>query len=302
MLFFAVLMLCSCREKQLDDLKIDFFEGEKLVIDATMYAGALAVVKLSKTIPILADTGANNSVPIGGTVKLMQNGLELERLVEIAPGYFVGSQARFQAGQAYYFEASVPGFSTITSIPDTIPSYPSVQLNAIQYALDSSSRKVNFSFQDLPSNNDIYFLSIAYHFNNKWTAPAVVQEDVNTLPYLSGLNTLSYPCKSSFVGTNAMVLRDLCGQEYIFNMQYVLENQAWEHDSNYNAIFYDIDSVKIILEHVSITHYNYRKSLADHNIAQDDPFSDVVPIRFNVNGGYGIAAGIAKDSILVRLY
>jgi hypothetical protein len=42
--------------------------------------------------------------------------------------------------------------------------------------------------------------------------------------------------------------------------------------------------------------------LSDHYIAQDDPFSDVVPILFNINNGYGIAAGIAKDSIIIALH
>ena len=301
-LFLVVIILSSCREKLLDDYKINFSEDEKLVINSFMYAGENSIVKLSKTIPTLADSGTSSTIPSGGTVKLMQNGLMLEQLTEIVPGYFIGSQVQFQVGQAYYFEVTVPGFPIATSMQETIPLFPILSLDAIEYALDSSSRTINFSFQDFPADNNIYFVAISWHYNGNWSQSMAPQEDINQFPYLSGLNTLSYPCKNIFLGSNAYVLTDLCGQEYTFNMQFGVGKQVWEFDSTFHAHYYDIDSVKIILQHVSVPYYNYKKSLSDHYIAQDDPFSDVVPILFNINNGYGIAAGIAKDSIIIALH
>lgn len=122
LLLFAIICF-SCSK----DVTLPPSEPPRLVIWGYMQPDSVAAVTLSRTFPALDTIASHEAYISGASVFLYENGVLIDTLPEVRPGYYVsGKSTKPRNGYAYRYEVHKDGFLVLRTPSDTLPPPPVV--------------------------------------------------------------------------------------------------------------------------------------------------------------------------------
>ena len=283
-LIIGTILIVSCETTIDYDLPT---EPSKIVIDTKLKTGdSVAVVvgtstyALSSNNPILMDTTAK--------VWLYENNVQVSRLTiteNPTPRnvrFFFSSNYKLKANQTYKVEASLNGYTT--AFGEGI-SKDSVPISSTQF--DSISKNLVLTFQDPPTKDDYYMITIS-------------DDSLNNLYYYSTNDlVLDFFDNSSFDDP----FGDGSGNEK-YGMNGYLSDQYFNGKTK--SLSLKIDNVIKEAPLYGISYHlqlwRISKDLYEHQRTKaiawqsDNPFSEPVQIYSNISNGYGIVGTVALSS------
>ncbi|MBN2521358.1 MAG: DUF4249 domain-containing protein [Bacteroidales bacterium] len=267
----TICLLLSCETEEV--IKYDVIEYEKkMVINGFISAGDGVFVTVFKSLPPLSMPADTYDVKVDSVnVKLLAGNTPLFSLKETKPGYFVSPDTFIaKPSIGYKLEITANDFPNAVSGVQYLPVTP--QIDSVFYFKEGYLDFIQLKFCDNDLNKNYYY------FKKYIYLPEGADEEFYnpTNPYYKLFNP------------GGIIEDDL------FN------GSCYEIKNLINATSFD--SILVTLYTLSDDLVNYLKGLDEWDYSHDDMWQEVhVTVYSNINGGYGIFASYAKESIVLKL-
>jgi hypothetical protein len=293
--FFMLLIHTSC-VKQLD-YQVPF-EGARLVVIGVLSPKEIVSLQLSKTFPVTGKQLYVDQLVGNAHVQLFENGNAIESLQHDTNGKYISiSGFKPKAGNAYYVAISAESLLPVTSLPEVIP-FPSAPAKydlgdtiTSVFASGRITRKLSLTLSDSSSVESFYILTLKAYYKGKKVA-------INSFS-LDRPNNIDDLC--GFSGEdNTYFLRDIC-----FDRQAITVNLGMETSGFLQETVDDLrpgsmvscDSITLQVSNANKAYFDFLRQEGYQDTGFLQAFSPIGTQYTNVQGGYGILAGINRQNI-----
>jgi hypothetical protein len=271
------------------------YPGDKLVINSLLNRDSIIYVKVSQSLRVNA-YNQNISAPVGTTLTLLQNGVATGTFSQQninGSNYFVSS-IKPSFPNVYSIIASAPNFPT-ASATDAIPDRPIVAPLIYTPIISSSNQesKLEFNLTDIAATDDYYQLTLnGVDTNLNPTGPRFF---IESYPTFFKVNTIATSSNLGLIGDDEV-------DEVLFTdetfrgrtLKIALTFQDYGSGSS------NLNFIKVTLKKISKDAYRYYNSYNTYLNNNGNPFSEATQVFSNVQNGYGIVAGTADKSFIMK--
>jgi Domain of unknown function (DUF4249) len=269
------------------DVEVDLPDHTpQLVVNCTFTPDSIWVAHVSASAGILETTGP---IPItNAVVFILKDGVVVDSLTHFTDGYYVGSTFP-QPADNYTIRVSANGYATVEGssyVPTIIPiSAVTWRDSAMVYPDGTVEGEIRFTIND-PGGVANYYEAVVARLDTfdffGDTLITWVPVFVNTID--PALNAAVY----NFTGS-------------IYFTDDLFEGETKELKLLANQFdFEDSTHLYLIQGNLTEDYYQYSVGLAKYLENEFNPFAEPVLIHNNIQNGFGVFAGYAADSILVK--
>lgn len=280
-----LLIFSSC----VKEIDMDFPDAEsKLTLSCILQPGEVIKAHLTSTVPFSQVNGS--PYYRDGLITLYENGKLVDTL-SVCEGRFRESQHDtawiycssypVTQGNTYLVKAVKAGFPEIHGTT-TIPQKGKV-IDIQSFDDDEFGEPFEIVVQDAGSGHHFYLLEI--RSNDGTTQPLIADlaSDDPTISLFSQIGVLQLPNEER-IGTKAF-----------FTDEYFSGNTK---KIKVRASFAGIgEANEVLLYSVSKEYYDYVKTLAINRAVGESPFSEPLPVKTNVNNGFGLVGSVNVTTI-----
>ena len=213
------------------------------------------------------------------TVTIFESGNPVAELFQIRQGTYRATNYKPRIGATYELRVSAEGFIPIKSTT-TIPSPIKIDSVVVtENSIDRFKTNLTLFFQD-PPGEDNYYQLLLYSIERS--------AESDTLLSIIG-----------FSSSDAVLRKP---EDFEDKSDYY--DDAFFDDALFDSEFYDLDisfythsepiEMFIVLLTTSESYYNFRKSVEQQNLTEDNPFAEPVPIYTNIENGLGVFASYSS--------
>ncbi len=272
------------------DIKVDYpHGGGQLTLNSLIIPGDTIYATLSATLPY--EEVALNPYFKDAFVTLYEND-ELVDTLRICHSYYRAdagdsvwqycSYHPAKGGNRYQIKAFMPGYPAVDASV-RIPGQ-AVITSVITEKDEFSGSPFEITIEDSPGEDNYYLLELRHDDPPFESRMAELSTDDPAVKLYAYFGIVRLPLDSQY------------GSQAFFSDQYFIEGQK---KLKFRASFSNADDEvnHIILHSLSAEYYYYLQALAINNAVSENPFYEPVPIKTNVNNGFGMLGGASVTEI-----
>ncbi len=268
---FPVLLLAcgiiSCEVISTKNVKLPS-SPEKLVVNGVVSNVGVGVY-VTKTLPVLQSNPTSSLLE--ATVSLQKNGMPWAVLQQGADLYMSDSNWKYTDNLTV--EVQHPALGKALAVPDPLPSVVKMSDVSAVYTKEKTEAAITLAFRDV-SGADYY----AYKMIAVKDGVPLTNESIYKIPTDALMSDLSFDNQAKKIVSRLFLLKEAG------NNQTIRANQ-----------------VKVYLYHLSAATYDYYSSLREYDSYNEDTFAEVLPVKNNIQNGYGFVGACSIDTITVNI-
>ncbi len=219
------------------------------------------------------------------TVTICESGNLVAELFQIRQGTYRATNYKPRIGVTYELRVSAEGFKSVTSTA-TIPSPIKIDSVVVtEKSIDRFKTNLTIFFQD-PPGEDNYYQLLLY---------SIRKYESNTSLTIIGFSSSDAVLQKPDVSLQES---DYYYDDALFD-DALFDGQFYDLDINFNIPFESIEMFVVLLT-TSESYYNFRKSVVQQKLSEDNPFAEPVPIYTNIENGLGVFAGYSSSIYSLR--
>ncbi len=214
------------------------------------------------------------------TVTIFESGNPVAELFQIRQGTYRATNYKPRIGATYELRVSAEGFIPVKSTT-TIPSPIKIDSVVVtENSIDRFKTNLTIFFQD-PPGEDNYYQLLLYSIERS--------AENDTVLSIIG-----------FSSSDAVLRKPDDFEE----KSHYYDDDAFFDDALFDGEFYDLDisfynyseprEMFVVLLTTSESYYNFRKSIEQQKVTEDNPFAEPVQIYTNIENGLGVFASYSS--------
>jgi hypothetical protein len=293
MMAFGVLFTSCEKSEKIDDFPL---VKPSLVVNALFSPDDSLILDISRSLSVL-DNAPLKRVSQAKVV-LYIDGIAADSLLTASSDNLYHLHVVPQMGKSYQVRVSHPNYDTVLSTSESLPEKVLISKTDI-LVTDSNSwwyfdgqdtvfggyfqAKASVRFKDPASDGNFYVLRVLVVD----TAESSNEEEWPS--YLSSLSSNDLALDEASVGITSNSSSMLFFTDHIMNGgDYTIYLDLLDYGFRKSKLYF------FELSSVSESAYLYLRTREAYNASQSDPFAEPVQVFSNINGGFGIFAGVNK--------
>ncbi len=270
----------------------------KLVVESNTPAGAPFMIKLSKTVPVLAYRSQDNYSVSDATVILHEDNLPVDTLEYDILSESYHSTHLAVPGRTYQLKMTAPGVPEAFAgsiVPTSVPVTEVIRTKEARIFNGETQDELKIRFEDPAAAGDYYIIAInpVFIFTPFPHDTRCVYSTDASIEYFNDEFIDIYTCiESNAIFISDKLFNGTTKEVSIFTNS---DNLIPSTDSAGNAIF-----PTVLLYHVTEDYFRYRKSHQYVMNNEGNPFSEPAGVHTNIRNGYGIFSIMSADIKEIR--